>query len=172
MKRASVTSVLATLALFAAPGVVAASADTTFRQLADDYIDGLVEHAPVYATSIGDHRADDRLDDVDAAARERTRDFYLDHRKRLAAIDRSELSRANQVDAAMLANAVESALFELETLEEWAWNPLHYVNLSGQGIYGLLARDFAPIETRLASVASRLEQLPRFLAQARASIKG
>ncbi len=48
---------------------------------------------------------------------------------------------------------------------------MHYVNLSGSAIYGLMARDFAPIETRLISVTSRLEQLPRFLRQARSSME-
>ena len=45
------------------------------------------------------------------------------------------------------------------------------MNLSGQSIYGLLARDFAPFETRLASAAARLKQLPRFLSQARDSLQ-
>ena len=171
MKYIPATSVLAALILLAIPGIVFASADADFRRLADDYLDGLADYAPVYATSIGDHRADDRLDDVDAAARDRIRGIYLGYRERLAAIDTDGLSRANQVDAAMLVNTVESTLFELDTLEEWAWNPLYYVNLSGQSIYGLLARDFAPLETRLASAAARLEQLPRFLSQARDSLQ-
>ena len=38
-------------------------------------------------------------------------------------------------------------------------------------IYGLLARDFAPIEQRLVSATARLEQMPRFLEQARGSLE-
>jgi len=44
------------------------------------------------------------------------------------------------------------------------------VNLSGNAIYGLMARDFAPVEERLMSAAARLRQLPRFFSQARAAI--
>jgi uncharacterized protein (DUF885 family) len=151
---------------FAAPG-----ADASFSQLAARYLDEVPDRSPVAATALGDHRADDRLDDVDAAARERLRSIFLGYREALAAIDRNALSRANQVDAAILDNEIESTLFELDTLEEWAWNPLYYVRLSGNAIYGLLSRDFAPLEQRLDNAASRLEQLPRFFAQARESLQ-
>jgi len=165
---------LATLALFVltTTGAIAASAaDSAFEKLADDYIEGLARISPVGATAIGDHSADERLDDVDSAARAGTRKTFLDYRATLASIDRNELSRANQIDAEILHNEIESTLFRLDTLEEWAWNPVDYVRLSGNAIYGLLARDFAPIEQRLDNVAARLEQLPRFLEQARASLQ-
>ena len=171
VNRSCTTALLATVFLFAAPAPAASTADDAFGRLANDYIEGIAALSPVYATAIGDHRADGRLDDVDAAARNRIRTAYLDYRKRLAAIERSDLSRANQVDAAILANTIESELFELDTLEEWAWNPLYYVSISGNAIYGLLARDFAPLEERLENVAARLEQLPRFLEQTRGSLQ-
>ncbi|HSN51603.1 MAG TPA: DUF885 domain-containing protein [Woeseiaceae bacterium] len=151
---------------FAAPG-----ADAAFSQLAARYLDDVPDRSPVAATALGDHRADDRLDEVDAAARERLRKTFLGYREALADIDRSALSRANQVDAAILGNEIESTLFELDTFEQWAWNPLYYVRLSGNAIYGLLSRDFAPLEERLDNAASRLEQLPRFFEQARESLQ-
>jgi uncharacterized protein (DUF885 family) len=158
-------AVVQTIAL-AAPG-----ADESFSQLAARYLDEVPDRSPVAATALGDHRADDRLDDVNAAARERLRRTLLGYREALAAIDRGALSRANQVDAAILGNEIESTLFELDTLEEWAWNPLYYVRLPGNAIHGLLSRDFAPLEQRLDNAASRLEQLPRFFEQARESLQ-
>jgi len=155
------------------PGAVLAAtdADDAFAALADRYITEIAELSPVRATGIGDHSADNRLDEVDTAARRKKRERYMDYLSALAAIDYKALSRANQVDAEILHNAVESALFELDTFEEWAWNPLYYVNISGNGIYGLLARDFAPLQQRLEDAAARLEQLPRFFEQARASLQ-
>ena len=146
-------------------------ADETFASVAGRYLDEVAVRSPVAATALGDHRADDRLDDVDPAARARTRNLYLEYRELLSSIDRDALSRGNQVDAALLHNEIESALFELDTLEEWAWNPLYYVRLSGNGVYGLLSREFAPLEQRLDNVASRLAQLPRFFDQARESLQ-
>jgi len=162
---------LATLSLLAGNALAASAADQAFETLADQFLNERIEYSPVGATAMGDHRADDRLDEVDAAARERKRRSFQGYRDTLAAIDADDLSRANQVDAEILRNTVESTLFALDTLEEWAWNPLLYVRLSGGSIYGLLARDFAPLEQRLDNAAARLEQLPRFLQQARGSLQ-
>ena len=151
--------------------VAAATANDDFEALADRYVSDLAAFSPVNATAIGDHSADDKLDDVSAAARERRGDMYREYLAALAAIDRDALSRANQVDAEMLRNELEGSLWRLETLQEWAWNPLYYVRISGGAIYSLLAREFAPLEQRLDSAAARLEQMPRFLEQARAAIE-
>jgi uncharacterized protein (DUF885 family) len=86
-------------------------------------------------------------------------------------MDIDSMSRANQIDADILMNQLQSDLWSLDVLQEWAWNPLYYVNISGSAIYGLVARDYAPIESRLRSATSRLNQIPRFLEQSRASIQ-
>jgi len=43
--------------------------DDRFQKLAKDYIEGLLQANPEYATSLGDHRFDDKLTDYSAAAR-------------------------------------------------------------------------------------------------------
>jgi uncharacterized protein (DUF885 family) len=148
-----------------------ADADDDFEQLAQQYISDLAAISPINATSIGDHGADDKVDEVDADARDRRVTRYQGYLALLDAIDIDALSRANQIDAEMFRNALESGIWSIETLQEWAWNPLYYVNLSGNAIYGLMARDFAPVEQRLNSAAARLEQMPRFFQQARHSIE-
>jgi uncharacterized protein (DUF885 family) len=163
--------VIAGLAVVYAAASAAPAADNAFSELADRYLDDAAARSPVTATALGDHRADDRLDEVDAAARASKRNTFIGYREALADIDRDELSRANRVDAAILHNEIESTLFELDTFEEWAWNPLYYVRLSGNAVYGLLSRDFAPLEERLGNVATRLAQFPRFFAQARESLQ-
>ena len=157
--------------LFCVDSAAAQSVDAAFEILAENYVGDLGRFSPVTATLIGDHSTDQELDQVDAAAREKTLALYAEYRTALAAIDRAQLTRANQVDAALLHNDIESSSWSMESLQQWAWNPLVYINISGSAIYGLVARNFAPIENRLANAASRLEQLPRFLAQARDSIQ-
>jgi uncharacterized protein (DUF885 family) len=158
------------VSLLVNPMSAIASPDSDFESLASRFIADLSRLSPVVATRIGDHSADGILDEVDAGARDRTRQLYLDYRDALAAIDRQALARANQVDFALLDNEVESSLWALDTLQEWAWNPLYYVNLAGTSIYTLVARDFAPLGDRLRDAAARLEQMPRFLAQAREAL--
>ncbi|MGB5333843.1 MAG: DUF885 domain-containing protein [Woeseiaceae bacterium] len=160
-----------TVFLLAGTAIAATAADQAFENLASEYISDLTNFSPVYATLIGDHAADGQLDQVDDGARKETRTLLSDYQEALGAIDRKQLSRANQVDAELLLHEIESSLWSLDQLQEWAWNPLYYVNLAGSAIYGLVARDFAPIESRLLNATSRLEQIPRFLAQARASLE-
>ncbi len=162
---------VAACCLFAANGAADTATDQAFDNLASEFISDLANLSPVNATLIGDHSADGELDRVDDAARAETRMLLDDYRQALAAIDRDALSRANRVDAELLAHDVEYRLWRLDVLQEWAWNPLYYVSLSGSGIYGLLARDYAPLEARLGSATSRLEQIPRFLEQARGSLQ-
>ncbi len=47
------------------------STDEAFQNLADEYVSDLPNFSPVFATYVGDHSADNRLDYVDAAARAR-----------------------------------------------------------------------------------------------------
>jgi len=155
------------LAVSGIPAVAADNADAALERLASDYVDALPELSPVNATILGDHRRDDQLDDVSAAGRAITHDMLTGFSKRLDGIAWDTLSQPNQIDAAILRNQLASDLFALDKLQEWSWNPMQYVNTAGTAIYGLLARDFAPIEQRLDDAASRLQQLPRFLQQAR-----
>jgi uncharacterized protein (DUF885 family) len=146
-------------------------ADSAFERVAAAFVNDLPALSPVNATLSGDHRQDGTLDQVDSDGRAATVRLYEKHLAALKSIEWQALSRANQVDADLLLNEIESRLWRLVSLQEWAWNPLIYVDLSGSAIYGLMARDFAPLPERLASAASRLEQMPRFLAQARAALQ-
>jgi uncharacterized protein (DUF885 family) len=155
-----------------AAGAYAASAtDNAFQNLSDEYISDLTNFSPVTATMIGDHSADGDIDQVDAAARAESLTLLREYRDALAALDRDDMSPANQVDAELLLHEIESSIWSTEQLQEWAWNPIYNVNISGGSIYSLLSRDYAPMEQRLMSAASRLEQIPRFLEQARGELQ-
>ena len=164
---------LSVLALFACAttALAATSMDEAFQNIADEFISDLTNLSPVMATMIGDHSADDELDNVDDAARKETLLLLREYKTALERLDRDQLSRPNQVDAELLAHEIDSNIWQIETLQEWAWNPLYYVNTSGGSIYSLMSRDFAPVADRLVAATSRLEQMPRFFAQARDSLQ-
>ena len=158
---------LASLPAFAAaPG----SADASFEALGQRYVDEFGRYSPVYATALGDHRYDGELDDLSSAGRARGIAWVRELLAGLEAIDRKKLSRANQVDAAVLENQLRYAIWSDQAYRDWSWDPLVYTQLTGQALYGLLAREFAPLPQRLRSVTSRLEKLPRLLEQARANL--
>jgi uncharacterized protein (DUF885 family) len=157
---ASATTVAATM-----------DADARFAALSQRYVTELGRHAPVSATSLGDHRFDAELDDLSAAGRGRSVAWARELLGELDNIDRAALSRANQVDAAMLDNQLRYSVWTAEAYRDWSWDPLVYTQLAGQALYGLLARDFAPLPERLRSLTSRLENLPGLLEQARSNLE-
>ena len=168
---AVLSAVWLALAVLALPAYAAQpTADARFEALSQRFIGEFGRYSPVYATSLGDHRFDAELDDLSAAGRARTLAWARGLLAELEAIDRAALSRANQVDAAMLENQLRYAIWSEETYRDWSWDPLVYTQLTGQALYGLLAREFAPLPDRLRSLTSRLEKLPRLLEQARANL--
>ena len=161
-----------TLGAFAlASSASASSADRKFERLTEQFVDRFPALSPVSATWLGDHRFDGELDEVSAKARAARLAFAEKQLGTLAKIDRSALSRAHQVDYQLLKHELESTIWSISELEDWAWNPLVYTGISGSSVYSLVARDFAPLAERLNDAASRLEQLPRFFSQVRATLE-
>jgi len=143
------------------------TADQQFEALAQRYLKEAPEQSPVGATALGDHRFDHRLDDVSAAGWQARLAFTELYLEALASIDRTRLSRANQVDALLLQHDLQYDRWKSQTLQDWRWNPLIYTRIAGDGLYNLLAREFAPAPERLKNLGKRLDEMPRFLAQVR-----
>ncbi|MCL1634226.1 DUF885 domain-containing protein [Luteimonas sp. SX5] len=155
----------------AAPQAAAASQqDAKFADLSKRWLDGWMRLNPVTATQIGDHRFDEDIDDLSAAGRQRASDFSKGLLAELDAIDASKLSRENQVDAMILRNQLRGDIWNLETLQGWAWDPQVYSGLAGGAIYNLMAREFAPMPQRLKSATVRMQKIPAVFAQARANL--
>ncbi len=164
-------ALLVPLTLGPAWALTTSRADRAFTRLGRRWLDRSMALSPISATPIGDHRFDGRIDDVSAIGRAAGLALARDTLAAIEAIDASQLSRANQVDAAMLANALSAQIWQSESLQSWAWNPLIYQALAGGALYALMAREFAPLPRRLEAAARRMERLPNLLAQARAELQ-
>ena len=151
----------------AAASTAAAPADAAFTDLSRRAVDGWMRLSPVGATQTGDHRYDGELDDLSAEGRQAGLEFSRTLLAELEAMDVAALSRENQVDAAILRNQLQYDLWNAQTLQSWAWDPQVYSGLAGQAIYGLMAREFAPLPERLKSATARMQKIPALLAQAR-----
>lgn len=144
--------------------------DAAFEKIGNKYIDQFAKFSPVQATTLGDHRYDSMLDEVSAGSRGDRLAWVGEIKMQLSRIDREQLSRANQVDYALLLHDLNTQSWKADTLQEWAWNPLVYTELTGTSIYSLMSREFAPVSKRLQNVTSRLEQFPRLLQQVRETL--
>ena len=144
--------------------------DTAFAALSARFLDEGMALSPISATQVGDHRFDSEVDDLSAAGRQKSADWGRALLADLDKVDAAALSRENQVDALILRNALEGTLWDLETMQSWAWDPQVYSGLAGGAIYNLMAREFAPMPERLKSAAARMEKIPALLAQARENL--
>lgn len=140
---------------------------TEFIELAAAILDEQLRMDPVGATSLGDHRFDDRLAATGPDARAADLATHQSGLVALAALPPAA-DATEAVDREILAHQLHRAIFELTELRQHAWNPLE-AN-PGTAIHLLLARDFAPAADRMRSAASRLAAIPAVLAQARADL--
>ena len=109
-------------------------ANAAFEKLGTAYIDIVTAMDPVAATQMGDHEHDGELPGIDPTAR--TRRIMMDREllQALEAIDPALLTRDNQVDYALLKNAVEYDLWDVETLPTWAWNTQYYNDIASDAL--------------------------------------
>jgi uncharacterized protein (DUF885 family) len=143
-------------------------AEENLAALADTIVDHWLARDPVTATELGDHRFDHRLPDLTPEGLEDSL-TTLDHA--LGAIDQVDdlaLAAESVVDLEILRARISGERFLLDTVASHTWNPL--VANPGTALHLLLARDFAPVEERLESVAGRLAAIPDFLDTARESL--
>ncbi|QND80305.1 DUF885 domain-containing protein [Pseudoxanthomonas mexicana] len=154
----------------AATAADTAKADAAFADLSKRALEGWLQLSPVSATQIGEHKYDGELDDLSAAGRQKGLAFSKKILAELDATDTAALSRENQVDAAILRNQLQYDIWTAETLQSWAWDPQVYNNVAGGAIYGLMAREFAPLPERLKSATARMQKIPTLLAQARENL--
>ena len=139
----------------------------TFADQLRAFIDADLARSPVAATSIGDHRHDDRWPAAGEAAR-LERLAFVDHWEAIfRAFPDADLTVDEAVDRDLVLMELAAARFQDEDLHEERWNPLDWVYLLGDGLFLLISREFAPLADRLASVAGRLETMPALLDGAR-----
>lgn len=166
------TSLFFGLVLLMVPGAVRpaeVSSDAAFEQLAGRYVEDYLVRHPEQATSLGDHRFDNRLDDYSAAGRKRELADARKTLKELGRISPERLNRQNAADFAILGDHLEAAILEMGTIRSFEWNPMAYN--AANSIYLLLAREYAPLPDRLRAVEGRLRGISNVVAAARANLR-
>ncbi|MFH1469966.1 MAG: DUF885 domain-containing protein [Pseudomonadota bacterium] len=153
------------------PAESALTTAPTFEQLSQDFLEEWLRRSPVAATYLGDHRYDGRWPDVSPEAEADELRWLRGVEAALTALPRDGLDPEDRVDADILAQQVEGAIFGIEALRGWERDPLSAVGTAGAGLDTLASREFAPAQVRAESLRQRLEGLPAFLAQAEARLQ-
>jgi len=127
---------------------------------------------PLHATGAGIHDHDGRWPDMTEAGRAERVAFCDRWSAELEALASADLTGDERIDAEFLLSELAAHRFAETDLREECWSPLEWVYLLGEGIFGLISREFAPLADRLTSVASRLEGMPALLDAGREALVG
>ncbi|HEX2195184.1 MAG TPA: DUF885 family protein, partial [Candidatus Limnocylindria bacterium] len=142
-----------------------------FAALVDELLAGYFRLHPDHATEIGEHAYDGVWPDLTDAGRVERSAWADGWITRLERLDGAALSRDERIDRRILLDNLRAIQFGEEELRESSWSPLSYVYLFGNGLFALLAREFAPLPDRLRSAASRMSGLPAALVAARETLE-
>jgi uncharacterized protein (DUF885 family) len=144
------------------------TADDKFVALADSFLEEYLQVHPETATYLGDHRFDARMDNYSKSGIQDAVDLAKRYLDSLQSIKVEDLNNDNRVDYDILMHNLNYEAFTYEELKPQENNPMMY-NV-GNAIYGLIARDFAPLSERMQSVKGRLLEVPNVLEQAKLNL--
>ncbi len=139
-------------------------ADERFWSLVEADFRRQVKDHPIFGTFVGLHDGDGQLDDGsrDAVVQEIEDAHRLE--SALAAIDPGELSESVRFERELALHNVRRSLFDSEVHRVWERRSTA-IETTGDALFGIFARDYAPLAERLAAITSRLEAVPQFLSQ-------
>ena len=131
-----------------------------FSAFVDDYFKAFFDFSPTNGTAAGLHQYDTMLDNLSSEAILARIQSLKDFKARLDGLRARTLNQTDSIDAEILDGQIQSELQDLESIESWKKNPMHYIALAGGSIDLLMKRDFAPPSDRLRSVITRLKLIP------------
>jgi uncharacterized protein (DUF885 family) len=142
------------------------TSDALATALIQSRFDAWVATWPGHATGFGIHQHDGRLPDLSRAAK--LADIEAEHAfvRRLEAIDPTPLSERVAFERELALHGARLRLFEDEVVRNWERTTSASDEIGG-ALFLLAARDFAPLEERLASMTERIEGIPEALLQVR-----
>ncbi|MXR67320.1 DUF885 family protein [Shewanella sp. JBTF-M18] len=140
----------------------------SFKQFSTQFIDALWQQSPTWALYSGYHKYDGVLKVPNAQSRIESLAFVDAQLKLLNGFDMNKLTPSELIDYKLIENLLKQDRWEIETFKSWQWNPANY-NVAG-GFAQLINEDFAPLDERLRSFLSRMENVSAYYVAARENI--
>jgi len=144
--------------------------ETEFYKLSEEWLKRVLEHDPVAATQLGDHRWDDRLPLRSADALEARHEEMVEALADFNAIDTAEFGPDAEIDHTLMVHLARASIRQHEKMELHRRDPGFYVNDVMTGVFVLIMKEFAPLPDRLRPLLGRMGEVPRVLEEARANI--
>ena len=166
---------VATFALLSAGAVCAdvapaTPAETAYQKLAAEILNDIYARNPSYATALGLHEYDARLEDASRAAVEDETKAVAKFKTALEAIDPKALTLNSRLDRELLLHSLDSRRIRNEEIRGWARNPDNYSSGITGAAFVIISRDYAPAAERLKSLIAREKAMPAVLQEARRNL--
>jgi len=146
-----------------------------------DYLDEEFRQRPLEATRLGDHRYDDRLDDVSPKARAAWTARYRTTLRQLPEqVNYKKLSRSGQIDFEIFQHHLTRNLWMAENLGafelgdstgSFELDPRMFNNYITDSVFLVLAQSSLPRATNVKNCVARMAYIPRVVAAAKESLK-
>lgn len=146
--------------------------DAKLQAFFDHYLEAEFRRHPCDASRAGDHRFDDRMDDLSPAARAAgiaANRAALEELEK--SIDYSKLSRCAQIDYEILRHNFVANLWLAENTRAFEDDPRTYNNYISDSVYLLFTQSTLSRERNVRNAAGRIAGIPGVVAAARASLK-
>ncbi|MDO8434848.1 MAG: DUF885 domain-containing protein [Candidatus Binatus sp.] len=140
-----------------------------FHQETAEFIEAELRLYPERATALGDHRFDDRVNDLSRAGATAVIDHAHEWIRIFGGDDPHALAAADEADREWLLAHLDGELLWNEQIRTYERDPGGYLPTSA--INALIKRDFAPLPSRMHSVAAREIAALKNLEAARINLK-
>src|SRR5690348_7060342 len=155
------------LLLAAAPAGAQPSEDDQLNVFFKSYLEEYFRQQPLAATQLGNHRYDNRLDDISPAARAAWLALAEQTLNTLPRqVDYQKLSRDGQVDFEIFQHNLQMQIWETKNFRVFEEDPRTYGAYLNDSVYLLLTQSTLPKETNIANCLARMAQMPRIVAEA------
>jgi uncharacterized protein (DUF885 family) len=140
-----------------------------FDRLPDEYLKTLFDTYPAWASSLGLHDYDGRVQDFREIARAGRISTLRSWAARLARFSSDALDSEDAHDQTLLSLAVDKELFDLEEMREFERNPMAYSEVD-LDVSGYVKRNYEPFPKRVEHLTEHLRHFPDVLTVARKTL--
>lgn len=143
--------------------------EQSFQTISQEFVRAFHDANPLAGVALGWHQYDGRFVVPTAAHNAAFRQQLLEFRRRLAALDRTQLSLPARRDLVVLENRIGTSLLYADRLRWTERSPLAYADQPDISIY--LKRDWKPLDDRVRDMTAILRLAPAHFAAARTNLE-
>ncbi len=145
--------------------------EKNFTEISQEILQNLQSFFPISATERGIHDYDYKYTDYSKNSINSEIKKLTKFETRLYKYNKSVLSSESRINLKLLKSDVDIALQDLKGIKWHKKNPYLYVNEAINGIYLIMASDYAPMSTRVQNIIARLKTAPDLFRQARSNLQ-